>query len=144
MASPVRLDRARLEGWVQRVAALPDPVPESFVRELEGAATFEPLPPAFLDGLVAEGVRMPARVWRAALEGLLAFDDAATLGDIRAPTVLVWGDRDAIVGREEQEALASAIPGSRLVILSDVGHSPHWERPDAVARAIADLQNETA
>jgi non-heme chloroperoxidase len=58
------------------VRALEDPVPVQFARELQGAAAHVPLPEPFFEGLVAESLKLPARVWKATLEGLFAFDDA--------------------------------------------------------------------
>ena len=52
---------------------------------------------------------MPARVWKEMFAGLLAYDDVAELGGITAPTLLVWGDADGLVGRDMQEMLAERI-----------------------------------
>jgi pimeloyl-ACP methyl ester carboxylesterase len=60
-------------------------------------------------------------------------DHTSELGHIRVPTVLIWGNRDGLIGREQQNALTKGIPGSRLVVYSDVGHSPHWEDPERFA-----------
>ena len=75
----------------------------------------------------------PARVWRDGLEGLLGFDDAADLGRIVAPTLLLWGEQDGMFSREEQDRLAAAIPGPRLHVVPETGHSPHLERPQQIA-----------
>jgi non-heme chloroperoxidase len=114
------------------VHALSDPVPADFVRGFQAAAAHVRLPEAFLEGLIAESRKLPARVWRDALDGLVAFDDTGELGRITAPTLLLWGDRDATVSRQEQEQLAAAIPDARLVGYPGTGHSPHWERPEQV------------
>jgi non-heme chloroperoxidase len=115
------------------VRALEDPVPVAFARELQGAATHLPLPEAFFERLVAESLKLPARVWRRTLEGLFAFDDAAELGQIAAPTLLIWGEWDRFLPREEEDRLAVAIPGARVVVYPATGHSPNWERPERVA-----------
>ncbi len=53
---------------------------------------------------------------------------------IDLPTLLLWGERDEIValayGRRWQELL----PGSRLEVIPDAGHYPHWEQPEAFVR----------
>src|SRR6266545_4089380 len=64
------------------VRALQDPVPVQFARELQGGAAHVPLPEPFFERLVAESLKLPARVWKSALDGLFAFDDAADLGRI--------------------------------------------------------------
>jgi non-heme chloroperoxidase len=81
---------------------------------------------------VTESRKLPARLWREVLDGLLAFDDAADLGQITAPTLLLWGDRDALFPREQQERLVAAIPDARLLVYPETGHCPNWERPERV------------
>jgi non-heme chloroperoxidase len=130
------------QGVLEFQAALPDPVPVDFVRGFQAAAAHLRLPEAFLERLVAESRKLPARVWRDALDGLVAFDDTRDLGRIAAPTLLLWGDRDATVSRQEQERLAAAIPHARLLSYPETGHSPHWERPERVAVSLHALMEE--
>jgi pimeloyl-ACP methyl ester carboxylesterase len=78
-------------------------------------------------------IKLPARVWKSALDGLVAFDDAADLGRIAAPTLFMWGEWDRLLSREEQHHLAAALPGARVVVYPETGHSPNWERPEWVA-----------
>src|ERR687891_1476418 len=83
IGSPGSLGDNQEELELQRaVGGLQDPVPVQFARELQGAAAHVPLPEPFFDRLVAESLKLPARVWKSALEGLFAFDDAAELGRI--------------------------------------------------------------
>ena len=114
------------------VQTLQDPLPVAFVRELHASVAHVPLPGPVLERLVAQSLKAPARVWKSALEGLLGFDDAAELGRIVAPTLLLWGERDGMFSREEQERLAAVIPGTRLQVVPETGHSPHLERPERV------------
>jgi non-heme chloroperoxidase len=118
------------------VESLEDPVPEEFVREFQASTIHEPVPETFFEQVVTESMKLPARVWRAVLEGLLAADDADELGKISAPTILLWGEHDAYFLRDQQDRLAAAIPSARLQVYADTGHSPQWERPDVVARDI--------
>ena len=130
VGSPVTLDRTDLADFIEQVADLEDLVPESFIRDFQGGAAHVPLPEDFFDGLVAASRRMPARVWRDVLDCLLDFDDTTRLASIHQPTTLVWGDRDPIITREEQERLAKALPHASVVVLPATGHTPHWERPE--------------
>jgi non-heme chloroperoxidase len=50
------------------------------------------------------------------------------------PTLLLWGERDAVFSRGDQDALLTGIAGSRLVTYPETGHAPHWERPEPFAR----------
>ena len=63
---------------------------------------------------------------------------------ITAPTLLLWGDQDALVPRTEQDTLLAAIPGSRLVVYNGAGHSPNWEEPKRVARDIETFLRQPA
>jgi pimeloyl-ACP methyl ester carboxylesterase len=55
---------------------------------------------------------------------------AQALGSIRAPTLVMWGERDAILSAALGRRLEKAIPGARLHIVPDCGHAPLEERPD--------------
>ena len=46
--------------------------------------------------------------------GLLEYDDQIELPIIKPPTLLVWGDADALVSRETQDQLAGSIPNAVL------------------------------
>jgi non-heme chloroperoxidase len=133
IGSPVSLvDNEAVLAFHAAVHALEDPVPVEFAREFQAGATHVPLPDEFLEGLVAESLKLPARVWQAALDGVVAFDDATDLGRIAAPTLLIWGDHDALVSREEHQRLEKAIPDARVIVYPETGHCPHWERPERV------------
>jgi non-heme chloroperoxidase len=120
-------------GLQAAVGALADPVPADFVRQFQAGAAYVSLPEPFLERLVAESRKLPARVWRDAADGVVAFDDTADLGRITAPTLLVWGDHDGLLPPEEQHLLAAAIPGARAQVYPKTGHSPHWEHPERFA-----------
>jgi pimeloyl-ACP methyl ester carboxylesterase len=45
------------------------------------------------------------------------------------PTLLVWGERDAIIPVEHARVAHTALPGSHLEIFEDAGHFPHHSDP---------------
>jgi pimeloyl-ACP methyl ester carboxylesterase len=57
-------------------------------------------------------------------------DLTATLEHVAVPTLLLYGERDQRSPRPVAEAMAAAIPTSRLVFLPGVGHDVHVEAPD--------------
>jgi pimeloyl-ACP methyl ester carboxylesterase len=59
-------------------------------------------------------------------------DIRAELGTVRAPTLLVWGDRDRLVPAHVAEEWQRLLPRSRLVWLP-CGHVPMWEAPRELA-----------
>jgi pimeloyl-ACP methyl ester carboxylesterase len=74
---------------------------------------------------------------RALIQGIRHVDDwrfvMRHLGGIRAPTLLLWGERDAFYGLPAAERLRHAIPGARLVTLAGAGHLLPVERPIELA-----------
>jgi non-heme chloroperoxidase len=121
----------------EAVVGLTDPVDRAFAREFQESCLAGPVPAAFLDAIVDGSARMPARVWKAWLEDTLAADVPTRTGTISAPTLILWGDRDAFCRRSDQEALLAAIPESRLSTYEGTGHCPHWEQPARAAAEIA-------
>ena len=124
--------------------ALEDPIPPEFVREFVEGMIHHPVPEEFLERTVSEGLKVPARVWRGYYEGVvLTTDDRARLGEIGAPTLILWGEQDAVLPREEQERRAAAIPNATLRVYPETGHLVHWERPEWVVRDLEAFIEET-
>jgi non-heme chloroperoxidase len=129
------LNNEALMGLRKEMLALDDPIPPEFVRDFQESAIHHPVPGEFLDTVVSQSLKLPARVWRDYWEGVvLTVDHVARLGEIEAPTLILWGEQDALVPREEQERLAAAIPDATLKMYPDAGHAVHWERPGQVVR----------
>jgi pimeloyl-ACP methyl ester carboxylesterase len=81
----------------------------------------------------SESTKLPARVWRDLIDSHLAFRSEERLGALTVPSLLVWGDHDAIFPRAEQEVLCRKIPGARFLCYEGTGHAVHWEEPDRFA-----------
>ena len=75
-------------------------------------------------------------MWRDGFAGLFLDEHVARLGEIKAPTLLAWGDQDAFVPASDQAILLATIAGSRLETYHGTGHALHWEEP---ARFASDL-----
>ena len=119
---------------LQGIDALPGSVPESFARDFQASTIHRPVPDDFFRQVVAISLGVPHHVWRGAVAGFFAPDARADLARVAAPTLLLWGERDAVFSRGDQAALLGRIAGSRLITYRETGHAPHWERPDDVAR----------
>jgi rifampin ADP-ribosylating transferase len=129
--------------FATEVERLTDPIDPQWVRDsLRWFPLAADVPPWFIEDRVRDGVRMPARAWNGILTGLVAADPPTESGTIRTPTLILWGARDEVLSREDQVALAAAIPGSQLVILDGAGHLLLWERPAWVASAIGTFLRE--
>ncbi|MGR4891338.1 alpha/beta fold hydrolase [Sphingopyxis sp. LARHCG72] len=64
---------------------------------------------------------------------------AAHVGAIKAPTLILFGDRDRLINPSAAQTFHERIAGSEVVLLADIGHLPMEEAPDATATAIADF-----
>jgi len=117
------------EMWDSTISKLRDPIDPEFVREFAESTLAQQVPQAFLRTVVEESLKVPARVWRATLEGLLEDDSSEELDKITAPTLIIWGDKDTIIPRSDQETLVERIAGSRLVVFPGAGHASYWEEP---------------
>ena len=56
---------------------------------------------------------------------------------IDRPTLLLWGAEDRIVTPAYGDGWRQAIPGSRLEIIPQAGHFPHWEQPEAFVERLS-------
>ena len=122
-----------MEFWETAVSQLTDPIDPAFARDFQQSTLAHPLPPRFLDTVVQESLKVPAYVWRAAFRGFLEDDSAHEVGRVEAPTLILWGERDAFCPRTDQEVLLAAITGARLVVYQGTGHALHWEEPERFA-----------
>ena len=61
------------------------------------------------------------------------------LGDIRCPTLLVWGMEDRITPRDIAIRFLEGIPDATLRLVPECGHAPMLEHPDAFARAVEEF-----
>jgi non-heme chloroperoxidase len=129
-------------GLVEEMRALEDPVPPEFVMGFQESTIYQPVPQEFLDTVVSESLKLPARVWRDYLEqSVLSIDReyVVELREIDVPTLILWGEQDPLFPREEQERLAAAIAGATLKVYPDTGHAVHWDRPEWVVRDLEEF-----
>jgi pimeloyl-ACP methyl ester carboxylesterase len=145
---PAKIDGLVLEGsfvklgegaarFGARLASLEDPISRDFARDFASATFGRPVPNQFIDAMIDENLKTPARVWRETFNSLLDNDDSAELAKLDVRTLVIWGDKDAIIDRTATDALVRSIRNSKLVVYEGVGHTPHWEDPTRFARDVA-------
>ncbi|KFN48200.1 hypothetical protein N790_06755 [Arenimonas malthae CC-JY-1] len=100
---------------------VPWPASEALVRRRRADAPFEQ---RVLDGIG---------------RGPDAFALEAELGNIAAPTLLLWCRDDKVIDISAAEVFAAGLRDSRSVILSGCGHMPMMAQPRQVAQALADF-----
>jgi pimeloyl-ACP methyl ester carboxylesterase len=59
------------------------------------------------------------------------------LARIDVPTLVVWGESDGWVSVDYGRAFAQAIPGAQFELISQAGHFPYLERPDAFVETLS-------
>ena len=61
---------------------------------------------------------------------------AEKLGQIRAPTLIVWGMQDTLIPLKYFKIFQESIAGSQTVIVEDAGHAPFAEKPAIVSELL--------
>jgi len=92
--------------------------------------------PSFLPLLALDSLRAgPLTILRAARR-LLADDVRERLGTVAAPTLLVWGSRDALVPPSLGPQVCAALRDATLLVLPGAGHVPNYDRPGEFNAAV--------
>src|SRR3546814_13430970 len=63
---------------------------------------------------------------------------AARAGEIAAPTLILFGDKDRVINPSAAKTFSERIAGAAVVRLPGIGHLPVEAAPDATAAASAD------
>jgi pimeloyl-ACP methyl ester carboxylesterase len=107
----------RIHEWWQAYASLAEPgTRHAFVRELRSVVEFS-------GQIVSAKDRLHASA--------------------EHPTLIVWGDRDAMIPLDHGRAAHALIAGSRLEIFEGAGHFPHAEYPDRFAEVLGEFIGST-
>lgn len=116
-------------------------------------AGVEPIVDGMLPKLLAPGAlearpelaaRVRAIMLRTPLAGILGDlaalrdrpDSTPTLATITVPTLVVHGARDQLIPLAEAERTRDGIAGARLVVITEAGHLPNLEQPEAFNAAL--------
>lgn len=68
-------------------------------------------------------------------------DSRPSLAAIKAPTLIVVGEQDAVTPPDRAEEMAREIAGSRVVVAAECGHLSTLEQPQAVNQALIEWIN---
>jgi non-heme chloroperoxidase len=121
-----------------------DPIGHEVAVEFQASTTARPLDPDWLGVFVDESLKVPARVWREVFTDLPEIDYSAELRALATPTLLVYGERDSMIEREEQDVLLDLLPDARLTVYEGVDHAVHWEQPERFAADVAEFSRYSA
>jgi 3-oxoadipate enol-lactonase len=96
--------------------------------------------PSFRDSPAARRILgqlrdIPAEGYAACCEAVGAFDFCDRLGEVPAPTLVLYGAEDPVTPAPVIDALLSGLPDARAVALERAAHLANVEQPEAFAAA---------
>jgi pimeloyl-ACP methyl ester carboxylesterase len=74
-----------------------------------------------------------------ATDALVDYDFREDVPNVACPTLIVWGEKDRVVGVEAAEEYRRAIPHAQFVMMKDTGHVPMIERPEEFNQLLAEF-----
>ncbi|MDQ2682391.1 MAG: alpha/beta fold hydrolase [Chloroflexota bacterium] len=135
--APDRVDRLVLVDPVVR------PFVHPYVGPLQGLlAELRHTPRAFLPVLARDFARAGAWTVQRAAHAVVRADARPRLAEIQAPTLVIWGEHDALVPMVTAQEVVGAIPDARLVTLPSAGHTPMWDRAEEFNRVVSEFLRE--
>jgi pimeloyl-ACP methyl ester carboxylesterase len=122
----------------------PAPVRSSVEKVMLGPAfRADPRSKAIVDDWMQRLSRCDRRaIQRAVLAVANRSGVTSELPAIKAPTLVAVGEHDAATPPERSRKIAGLIPGARLEIIPDSGHSSAIEQPDAVTELLRSFLHE--
>jgi pimeloyl-ACP methyl ester carboxylesterase len=121
---------------------LPAAIHEGVLRAYVGTAQPGPLDAEVEDSLIAPwlGPAGQSAFYRQIAQGTQRDTDEfePLLGNIDAPTLVVWGEADPWLPAALGAELAERIPGARLELLPGAGHLVQEDEPDELTRLLAE------
>ena len=119
------IERLRRGIVISCAAGFAEKNPE-FVEEWVNFRVQHPIDPAGYQAQLAIGLSLLPEA--AAFEG--------RLGNVKAPTLILFGAQDKVVPPGNADLLAARIPGAQVVLLPDAGHFFPFETPGAANAAV--------
>ena len=128
--------------FYEEVMKMEGAISKEFMDYFQKATLAKPIDSAYYNLLVDEGTKVPARVFKAALTGLMQVDFTEKLKQINSPTLIFWGNKDSFCTFKGQETLVNNIKNSKLIVYGNTGHSLHWEEPERFAKDLLSFIKE--
>lgn len=61
------------------------------------------------------------------------------ISSLAVPTLILWGGADRIIDVKAGERLRTLIKGSKLIVIRNAGHVPHFSNPEQAARDVSEF-----
>jgi pimeloyl-ACP methyl ester carboxylesterase len=122
------------------VDALVLPMGPGFMRhtwDLMRAARFMSL--SFLPVLVGDALRAGPGTMVRAIREVLSADLSHRLAAVQARTMVVWGEKDSLLGLALGRELARRLARACFVCVEGAGHNPMWDQPQRFNELLLDF-----
>ena len=119
--------------------ALSVAVSKEFLESASGATFFQRMAAEMMNYPIT-----PMETYAHQFQAISGFDSFERLKTIKPPTLVITGDRDAIIPYQNSEILQREIPGAKLHIVKGAGHMFVWEALSEVADMVGAFLSEAA
>lgn len=75
-------------------------------------------------------------VMRSTMANLITVDLEPELCNIAVPTLIIWGEKDKATPLYQGQIMNQNIKKSKLVIIENAGHSPHFTNPEKIVELV--------
>lgn len=99
-------------------------------------------PPPFYSTLIGDMVRAGPRNLLAAMRHLNGYDVRPALERVRVPSLVIWGEKDALLPTHYGREIAAGLRDARLEVVPSARHLPMVSDPATVSRLIIDFFDE--
>jgi pimeloyl-ACP methyl ester carboxylesterase len=99
-------------------------------------------PPGFYRTLIGDVVRAGPGNMLTGIRELRHHDIRPTLSRVRAPALVIWGEKDSLTPPEHGRLMAEALSEGRLELIPRVRHLPMVSDPETVARLMVSFFKE--
>jgi pimeloyl-ACP methyl ester carboxylesterase len=123
--------------WLwDHIAPLQPPIDPNSQFMKDWYANPNPVDEDFITRERAESAAVPIHVWKGVLWGTVIDDLTLIAPLVKAPVLVLWGEKDSLLDLSHQERLEKAYPNAEFQIFRDGGHNMFWEFPQKAAKVI--------
>jgi non-heme chloroperoxidase len=112
---------------------------EAFVRSFVPDMFHQPPSPEDLEWMVSESSKLPTGPLSAILFDQTVQDYRDVLASIDVPTLICWGEHDALLPVSGAPYMQEHIRGARLELFADSGHCPFLDESDKFNRVVQEF-----
>ena len=123
--------------WLwDNIAPLTPPIDPNGQFMKDWYANPNPVDEDFITRERVESAAVSIHVWES-VRWAMAIDDLTLVAPlVKAPTLVLWGEKDALLDLSHQEKLEKAYPDAEFAIFKEAGHNMFWEFPAEAAKVI--------